>query len=443
MKLFSVIILFLLSLNIFAQKSDGILATANGQNYTAQDLVPEAGQAWQNLPATLKEARKALLEQQIVAILLEKEAAARSVSTDKILETEVKAKVAAPTEKEIKAIYDANRQTIGERSLEEVRPQIVEYLRRDAEQKVYGEFVSNLKSKYKVALGKDVNAANLTQFENLAIVGDQKISAQSFETKNKATLIEFEAATIEQTRAALEQIVYSNLLVAEAKAQNIEPSDLVAREITDKLKDFSDAERANLESALRDRLFKKYNAKFLIKEIPPVVENVSIDRQPSRGTADAPVTVVMFTDFQCPACSGTYPVLQEVLKGFGDKIRFVERDFPLTTLHEHAYRAALAANAANAQGKFFEYTEILYQNQSKLDDVSLVAYAAQLGLDTKRFEADLKGKKFASEVDRDIADGKTLGITGTPTIFVNGVRVRTLSAEAFRSAIERALKTKN
>ncbi len=442
MKLFSVILLFFLSFSIFAQKPSDVLATANGQNFTAQDLAPEARQSWETLPATLRQARQALLEQQIIEVLLEKEAAARKVTAEKLIETEVKSKAAAPTAKEIQAVYDGNRQQIGERSLEEVRPQIVEYLKRDAEQKIYGEFVSNLKSKYKVALGKDVNAANLSQFENLATVGDQQISAKSFEAKNKIALNELEAATYEQTRGAIEQIVYTNLIAAEAKAQNIDTSDFIAREITDKLKDYSDAERANLESNLRDKLFKKYNAKILVKEILPIAQAVSTDNQPSRGAANAPVTVVMFTDFQCPACSGTYPVLQEVLKSYADKIRFVERDFPLVTLHENAYRAALAANAANAQGKFFEYTELLYQNQTKLDDASLVQYAAQVGIDAKRFEADLKGKKFASEVERDIADGKTLGITGTPTIFVNGVRVRTLSAEAFRSAIDRALKGK-
>ncbi len=440
MKLFSVVILLLLTFNIFAQKPDEILATANGQNFTAKDLAPEVQQALADLPATLKEARQSLLEQQITGILFEKEAAARKLTVEKLIETEVKAKTPAPTDKEIQAIYDANRANIGSQTLEEIRPQIVAYLRREPEQKAYAEFLSNLKLKYKVALGKDVNAPNLTQFENLATVGDNQISAQSFEAKNKTRLSEFEADVYQQARDSLEQIVYSNLLVAEAKAQNIETSDFIAREITDKLKEFSDAERANLESVLRGKLFKKYNAKFLIKEIPPVVQTISTDNQPSRGAANAPVTVVMFTDFQCPACSAAHPVLQEVLKSYGDKIRFVVRDFPLVQLHENAYRAALAANAANAQNKFFEYTEILYQNQAKLDDESLVGYASRLGLDAKKFEADLKSKKFAPDVERDITDGKTLGLSGTPTIFVNGVKIRSLSAEGSRSAIDKALK---
>ncbi len=439
MKLFLVTLVLFLSFNAFAQKPDEILATANGQNYIAKDLAPEAQQVLSNLPATLREARQALLEQQITGILFEKEAAARKLTAEKLIETEVKAKVPAPTDKEIQAIYDANRASIGSQTLAEDRPQIVAYLRREPEQKAYAEFVSNLKLKYKVALGKDVNATNLTAFENLAIVGDRQISVQSYEAKNKTTLSEIEAGVYEQARESLEQFVYSNLLIAEAKAQNIETSDFIAREITDKLKDFSDAERANLESALREKLFKKYNAKFLIKELPPIVQTVATDNQPSRGAANAPVTVVMFTDFQCSACAAVHPVLQDVLKSYADKARFVVRDFPLVQIHENAYRAALAANAANAQTKFYEYTEILYQNQAKLDDASLVSYAVRLGLDAKRFEADLKSAKFAPEVERDLTDGKTLGITGTPTVFVNGVKVRSLSAEGFRNAIDKAL----
>ncbi len=128
------------------------------------------------------------------------------------------------------------------------------------------------------------------------------------------------------------------------------------------------------------------------------------------------------------------------MKNYADKIRFVVRDFPLVSIHENAYRAALAANAAHAQGKFFEYTEILYANQSKLDDASLIGYAAQIGLNVKQFEADLKSKKYASDIEKDIADGKTLGISGTPTIYVNGVKVRQFSPENFRRAIEQALK---
>ena len=415
------------------------MATANGRNFTAKDLAPEVQQELNNLSATLKNTRLALLNQQIAAVLFEKEAETRKISVEKLIETEVKAKTSAPTEKEIQAVYDANRAQIGAQTLEQVKPQIVAFLQGDAQQKAYNNFFSTLKTKYKVTLGKDVNAANLSRPEVLATIGDKQLSVENFESKNKTALSEIEAEVYDEARESLEQIVYSNLITAEAKAQNIDTSDFIAREITDKLKDYSDAERAAIESALRARLFKKFNAVFTIKQIPPIVQTISTENQPTRGKATAPVTVVMFSDYQCSACSATHPVLQEVMAGYGDKIRFVVRDFPLVQIHENAYNAALAANAANAQGKFFEYTGILYRNQDKLDEASLIRYASQAGLNVKQFEADLKSKKYAPDVEKDIADGKGLGISGTPTIYVNGVKVRGFSPEGFRRAIDKAL----
>jgi hypothetical protein len=218
-----------------------------------------------------------------------------------------------PTDAQIQAIYDANRAAIGSKTLDEVRPQIVAYLKREPEQNAYNAYVSDLKTKYKVRLGKDVNAPNLTALENLATIGDKQISVTAFEAKNKTTLSEFEADVYERALESLEQSVYSNLLIAEAKTLGIGAGDLVAREITDKMKEYSDDERVKLETALRRKLFQKYNAKFLLKEIPPIVQNIAADDDPAQGRANAPVTVIMFTDFQCPACAATHPELKKVL----------------------------------------------------------------------------------------------------------------------------------
>jgi protein-disulfide isomerase len=440
MKLFSIILLLFLSFNALAQKPGEILATANGQNYTAIDLAPEAKQEFENLPKTIAAVRQSLLEQQINEILFEAEAAAQKTTVEKLIEREVRAKIPVPTDAQIKAVYDANRAAVGSKTLEEIRPQIVAFLRREPEQAAYNGYLSNLKVKYKAALGKDVNAANLTEFEVLATAADKQISTRSYEAKNKITLAEFEAEIYERTREALEQIVYSELLIAEAKTLGIGASNLIEREITSKLKDYSEDERLPLENALREKLFRKYNAKFLLKEIAPIVQTISADDDPAQGKTTAPVTVVMFTDFQCPACAATHPVLKKVLAEYSDKVRFVVRDFPLVTIHENAFQSAIAAGAANVQGKFFEYTEVLYKNQSQLDAVSLKKYAADLGLNVKQFEADLANQKIADEVRKDIEDGKRYGLSSTPTVFVNGVKIRQLSSQGFRRAIDKALK---
>jgi protein-disulfide isomerase len=188
------------------------------------------------------------------------------------------------------------------------------------------------------------------------------------------------------------------------------------------------------------RLSAKYNVKILLPEPAPIVQNIAIEADdPQTGKASATVTVVMFTDFQCPACSSTHPVLKRTLAEYGDKIRFVVRDFPLENIHNNAFQAALAANAARAQGKFFEYSEILYRNQDALDKASLVKYAAEVGLNVKQFELDFSDARGEAEIRKDQADGRSYGVGGTPAIFVNGIKVQRLSADAFRRAIERAL----
>ena len=186
-------------------------------------------------------------------------------------------------------------------------------------------------------------------------------------------------------------------------------------------------------------LFAKYEVKILLKEPPVIAQDVSVDDDPSRGPATAPVTVVMFSDFQCPACARTHPVLKSVISEYGDKIRFVVRDFPLESIHENAFTAAMAANAARAQGKYFEYIDLLYRNQSALDAASLKKYAANLGLNAKQFELDLTVERSAAEIRKDHADGNAHGVSGTPAIFVNGVKVHRLSAESFRRSIDRAV----
>ena len=432
--------LIIFSFALLAQTPEQVLATANGQRFTVADLPPAVAENYLKLSKSVAETRKALLEQQIVETIFETEAKSKNLTLEKYLE-QVKAKVPAPAEKEIQAVYEANRDKIGDRTLAEVRPQIVSLLRDEPEQKALADTFNALKIKYKVAAGKDVNALNLRPIDVLATVGTKAITVKDFEEKNKITLYETKAKVFDIVKFALNELILNALLAAEARSLNIETSDLMAREITDKLRDYTEEERQQLETNLRRQLSAKYKTQILLKEPAPIVLAVSTENAASRGLLTAPVTVVMFSDFQCSACSATHPVLQKVLAEYpSDKIRFVVRHYPLTTIHENAFRAALAAQAALAQGKFFEYTEILYRNQDALDDASLKKYAAETGLNLPQFELDLQSEKTSEAVRRDMADGKRYGITGTPTIYVNGVKVRVTTADGFREAINKALK---
>ena len=439
MKFIAIVSIILAALCSAIAQHPQVLASAAGRSFYASDLSADARRIYEDSEQFIKKERERLLSDMINDAVLELEAKERKLTVAQVIQAEQK-KIPAPTDAEVKSVYDANAAALGNRPYEEVKKEIAEYMHGQAAQKLIAAFVEGLHTKHKATPGKDVNAFGLKPTEVLATVGTQSITLQEFEDKNKIALWDARMDIYEHLRGELEAIVLNVLVTEEAKARNIDAGELIAAEVTNKMRDYSDEERLALETGLRDRLFAKYKAAILLKEPTPIVLNISADDDPSFGNATAPVTVVMFTDLQCPACARTHPVLKKVLAEYGDKVRLVIRDFPLETVHPNAFQAAAAANAANAQGKFVEFSELLYRNQQALDRASLLKHAADLGLNMKQFELDFSGEKAAAEVRKDIADGKSYGINSTPTIYVNGVKVHRLSADGIRRAIDRALK---
>jgi protein-disulfide isomerase len=440
-KFLALILIILTVASISNSQTNEILAMANGQNYTVQDLEPATREAFEGLGKSLANQRTEELGEQIAEMLFAEEANALKITSAKLLETEIPKRLTAPTAAEIKAVYDANRDQIGNRTLEEMRPQIINFLQRDSYPKALFKYVGELKLKHKVLMGKDVNTPNLLATDVLATVNLKPLTVKDFEQKAGQHLYELRMAVYEKTLNYLELMILSDLTRVEAKKLDLSPESLIAREISDKLRDFSDEEREKLTDEFNSKLWQKYNVKILLKEPTVFVHKVSTDDDPAQGSATAPVTVVMFSDFQCPACAATHPVLKKVMAEYpAGKIRFVVRDFPLKQLHKEAFQAAQAANAAHAQGKFFEYIELLYGNQDSLDTDNLKKFAAQIGLNLPKFEADLKSGKFNAEIEKDISDGENYDVHSTPTIFINGVKLRSLSAKAFKKEIERWLK---
>ncbi|MEZ4298804.1 MAG: thioredoxin domain-containing protein [Polyangiaceae bacterium] len=169
------------------------------------------------------------------------------------------------------------------------------------------------------------------------------------------------------------------------------------------------------------------------------VEEVEIGDAPVRGAANAKVTVVVFTDFECPFCAKSEATLRAVEKEYSGKVRIAYKSFPLP-FHESARLAARASLAAHRQGKFFEYRDALFAHQEELDRSSLIRYAGEVGLDVDRFQRDLDDKATELAVQADEAQVKRLGIAGTPTFFVNGRRIAGAQpVAAFRAQIDAAL----
>jgi NhaA family Na+:H+ antiporter len=140
-----------------------------------------------------------------------------------------------------------------------------------------------------------------------------------------------------------------------------------------------------------------------------------------RGALDAPVTLVEYGDFQCPYCGDAYPVVRELLERFGDRLRFGFRHMPLSDLHPRARPAAEAAEAAGAQGRFWEMHDRLFGHQHELSDADLPGHAEAIGLDVERFERELRDGVHAARVEDDYRGGVRSGIPSTPRFFVNGV----------------------
>jgi protein-disulfide isomerase len=140
------------------------------------------------------------------------------------------------------------------------------------------------------------------------------------------------------------------------------------------------------------------------------------------GAIDAPLQLVEYGDYECPYCGMAHPVVQEVVQVLSDRLCFAFRHFPIVSAHPHALRAAEAAEAAGAQGRFWAMHDRLFENQELLDDEMLVFHAIQLGLDRERFIEDLVSHRFVPRVQEDLSSGARSGVNGTPTFFVNGQR---------------------
>ena len=171
---------------------------------------------------------------------------------------------------------------------------------------------------------------------------------------------------------------------------------------------------------------------------------VSEDRDHIQGPADAPVTLVEYGDYQCPYCGAAHRSVQEVQARMGNRLRFVFRNFPISTSHPRAEQAAEAAEAAAAQGRFWPMHDLIFENQKRLSDRDLRDYAEQVGLDLERFDAELAEHVHAARVHEDFMSGVRSGVNGTPTFFVNGARHDdSYDVETLLAALELAAASAN
>ena len=283
------------------------VAEVNGKVVTMADLetmlAPQLQKLEQQRQQLLEQGLDRLVEQK----LMETEAAARGIDVLALQQAEIQGKVGEVTDADVSTWYQENQARVQGRPMEQIAPQIKQFLTQQRGQTVQEEFIKSLRGKYKTRILMDV----------------------------------------------------ARVAVAEAGS-------------------------------------------------------------PSKGgPVGSPVTIIEFSDFQCPFCSRVNPSIDQAKATFGDKVRFVFRQFPLN-IHPQAPKAAEASLCANEQGKFWEMHDALFANQQKLSVPDLKATALTIGVDAAKFDACLDSGKMAEIVARDMADGQTAGVSGTPALFVNG-----------------------
>ncbi|MCB1213845.1 MAG: thioredoxin domain-containing protein [Deltaproteobacteria bacterium] len=269
--------------------------------------------------------------------------------------------------------------------------------------------------------------------------------------------------------SAIDNMIDRKLIEAAAKEAGKNPNQYLREEIEGKVADVGDEEaqafyeknkprfqgrpysqvagdiknqlKSNQVRIFQSNLMERLNENAEIEVyLEPERVQVSVDDDPSRGSKDAPVTIIEFTDYQCPYCAKVRPTLAQVRKEYGDKIHYVLRDFPLS-FHKDAPKAAEAASCAGDQGKYWEYSELLWKNQKALQPNKLKEYAKQVGLDADKFGQCLDKNTYAGEVRKDMRDGSQAGVTGTPAFFINGLKLSGAQPlSSFKKVIDSELK---
>jgi protein-disulfide isomerase len=308
-----------------------------------------------------------------------------------------------------------------------------------------------------------------------ARVGDRTITVgeldERWKTEDPGAKATAEQALYDGRKAALDAIIADTLVAQAAKAKGVTPEAFVQAEIGKRTKPVSDTDVRNffvqnsermqgrtfeqmspaIEQYLEDQqqttakqdliaeLKKGGPAIRVVMDPPRTAVTVNPD-DPSEGKADAPVTLVEYSDFQCPFCLRVMPTLKQIRAKYGDKVRVVWKDFPLTQIHPQAFVAAQAGNCAREQGKFWELHDKMFGNQSALQAEALKRYAAEAGIDSTKFNQCLDTSKYEARVQDAIRAGGRLGIQSTPTVYVNGRMINGAQPiEVFQAVIDEEL----
>jgi protein-disulfide isomerase len=318
----------------------------------------------------------------------------------------------------------------------------------------------------RVCAAQSADAA--TKSPILGVVEGQPITEDDLAPQVQGQLGSLREQEYRIKKQGLDNLINQKLIEAEAKKKGISPDQLFEQEINAKVPEPTDAElravyaiqreqlnlpfedakaqlqqtmkKAKVQQALQEYITTlREQAKFSILLVAPQVQ-VGFDPARVRGNAKARVMIVEFADFQCPFCGQVQPSLKDLLAKHEGTVALAFRDMPLQKIHPLALISAEAARCAGEQGKFWEYHDLLYGDQTTLDRNGLISKAAKLQLDEKQFDSCLTGEKYKAQVEQDRQEGIRSGVSGTPGFFINGIFLSGAQPEAaFEKIIQEQL----
>jgi protein-disulfide isomerase len=303
----------------------------------------------------------------------------------------------------------------------------------------------------------------------VAVVNGKEITEQELLDRIRGEMSKLETQMYEVRRNGAEELISEYLLEQTAQPQGLTRDQLLQREVDSKVGQVTDKEVDHFYAANQARIRKPLDevrpqltnylqqnkltearraylkglrdkAQVKMYLTPPIVD-VSAEGAPFKGPADAPITIVEFSDFQCSYCKRVVNVLEQVLERYPDQVKLAFRDFPIANIHPHAEKAAEAAHCAAEQGKFWEFHDLLFEKQDTIPTTNFAEHAKALGLEVTTFQTCIDGRKYQEKVERNYAAGVKAGVSGTPAFFING---RLLSGaqplEAFKTVIDEELE---
>lgn len=329
--------------------------------------------------------------------------------------------------------------------------------------------------------GKTTSSASSTSAQSelapdtvVATVGSETVTVAQLDEHLKAQLQQlqdsYQKQKFQMRRQGLDQMLMEKLIKAEAAKKGMTQEQYLKAEVEDKIPPPSEEKiqevfnqnAAQLPPGSKLETYRPQIISYLARSqrqerVRSVFEQLRKENQvaiklseprkqveakgPARGPDNARVTMVEFSDFQCPFCSRAHDTVEQVMQAYAGKVRLVFRQFPLD-IHKNAAKAAEAALCANEQGKFWEYHDVLFKNQQTLEVAQLKDHANAVGLDQVKFASCLDSSKFSKTVQDDMSAGQQVGVSGTPAFFINGVMLSgAMPFDEFKRVIDQELGT--